>query len=379
MADTLVAKANVGAGTDSLAVDNIAGGAAGVVKVALGIAGAVDGYVSGATPMPVAAASLPLPAGAATEATLATVAGTVGNSNSPYVPGSTGQIMLARRRDTDSSPAADGDLTVFNIDEEGRLKVATKPATYAAVTGSVAAVAQTVFADCQRFSNLMIHCTGTFGTVNCTFEGSLNSTNGTDGNWFLVQAIRSSTNTIETTTGNLSAAPAYAWELSVNALKFFRVRCTARTSGTQDWTFIPGTYATEPVPGAQVSATQPVSGTVTANTTPTAATASIVNSAATTNGTVVKASAGTLYSITASNTGAAVAFLKLHNSTTVTVGTTAVAMTIPIPAGAVLTIPFGSQGMRYGTGICLSITNLAADTDTTAVAASQVKTNIAFI
>lgn len=81
MADTLVAKANVGAGLDQLAVDNITGGAAGVVKLALGVPGAVDGYVSATTPMPVAgdfyqatqpvsAAALPLPTGAATEATL---------------------------------------------------------------------------------------------------------------------------------------------------------------------------------------------------------------------------------------------------------------------------------------------------------------------
>jgi hypothetical protein len=258
--------------------------------------------------------------------------------------------------------------------------VASQPSSYAPITGSVAAVAQTVFAECSLFSNLMLHCFGTFGTVNCTFEGSLNSTDGIDGNWFAVQAIRSNANTIETTTGNLSAAPTYAWELSVNGLKYFRVRCTARTSGTQNWVFIPGTYATEPVPGAQVTATQPVSGTVTATmSAPSTPTASIVNSAATTNGTIIKASAGTIYSVTASNTGAAVAFAKLSNSASITVGTTPVALTIPVPAGSVLTIPFGSQGMRFGTGICLSITNLAPDNDTTAVALGQVKINVAFI
>lgn len=365
MADTLLAKANVGAGTDQLAVDNIAGGAAGVVKVALGIAGAVDGYVSDTTPMPVTSASAYA-------------------EDTPHVSGAIGNLMLALRADSDVSTADDGDYTVLKLDEQGRLKVASMPASYPAITGSIAAVAGTVFADCVRFSNLMIHCSGTFAAINCAFEGSLDSTNGTDGTWFAVQAIRSNANTIETTTGALSAAPAYAWELSVNGLKYFRVRCTARTSGTQNWVFIPGTYATEPVPGAQISGTQPVSGTVTATVTGgtvvgVAPTASIVNSAATTNGTIVKGSAGTLYSITASNTGAAVAFLKLHNSTTVTVGTTAVAMTIPIPAGAVVTIPFGSQGMRYGTGICLSITNLAGDTDTTAVTLGQVKVNTAFI
>jgi hypothetical protein len=218
-----------------------------------------------ASAVPVSASALPLPTGAATETTLVSIASTIAASNSVYTPGSAGQIILARRRDTDNSPAADGDLTVLNIDDEGRLKVASKPASYATVTGNVTSASSTVPINAERFSNLMIHCTGTFAGANCTFEGSLNSTNGTDGAWFSVQAIRSNANTIETTTGVLGAAPAYAWELSVNALKWFRIRATAWTSGTQVWTLVPGTYATEPIPGAQISGTQPVSGTVTAN------------------------------------------------------------------------------------------------------------------
>jgi len=35
--------------------------------------------------------------------------------------------------------------------------------------------------------------------------------------------------------------------------------------------------------------------------------------------------------------------------------------------------------IQNGTGICLSITNLAPDNDTTAVALGQVKTNLAYI
>jgi hypothetical protein len=106
---------------------------------------------------------------------------------------------------------------------------------------------------------------GTFAGVNFTFEGSLNSTNGTDGNWFAIQAVRTNANTIETTSGVLGAAPAYGWELSVNGLNWFRVRATAWTSGTAGIQIQPGAYATEPIPAAQISGTQPVSGTVTAN------------------------------------------------------------------------------------------------------------------
>jgi len=376
--------------------DNVTLPGTGSVVEAVEVGGALRQVVQVANlpdTQPVSATALPLPTGAATETTLAAVqtliaalAAAVGSHNAPFVDGAPGQVILAKRRDSDSTTVADGDLNTLNMDEEGRLKVASKPASYAATVGNVTSATSTVVVNTERFSNLMIHCAGTFAGVNCTFEGSLNSTNGTDGNWFAVQAIRSSANTIETTTGVLAAAPAYAWELSVNALRYFRIRATAWTSGTQVWTLIPGTYATEPIPGAQVSATQPISGTVTATVTggtvmgvaPTTTNA-ILSSAATTNGTVAKASAGTIYGLTVSNTGAAAAFVKLHNSTTITVGTTAVALTVPVPAGGVVSLAWGTQGMRYATGICYSITNLAADTDTTAVALNQVKVNLSYI
>ena len=218
-----------------------------------------------AAAVPVSASALPLPTGAATEATIATLAGVVKIEDTPSTDGDPGFVILAQRRDTDApSAGTDGDYTTLKMDEAGRLKVASQPAAYAVTVGNVTSATSSIPVNTERFSNLMAHCAGTFAGANCTFEGSLNSTNGTDGAWFAVQAIRSNANTIETATGVLAAAPAYAWELSVNALKWFRIRATAWTSGTQVWTMVPGTYATEPIPGAQVSGTQPVSGTVTA-------------------------------------------------------------------------------------------------------------------
>lgn len=302
-----------------------------------------------------------------------------------------GIAMLGIRHDSDTvGIAADGDLCMIHTDEAGRVKVATQPGSIALVSMSVSAIQATAntpvanataFAEVSRASNVTMYVTGTFAGMNCTFEGSLDSTNGTDGTWFGIQAVRTNANTIETTTGALSALPVYAWEMSVNAYKYVRVRCTARTSGTQAWIIQAGTYATEPIPAAQASATQAVSGTVTANSTaPVTPTASAVNSAATTNATVVKASAGTAYSVTASNVGAAAAFVKLYNKASApTVGTDVPVITIPIPAASVVTIPLGSQGYRFATGIGLAITNLAADTDTTAVAAAQVKVITAYI
>ena len=342
---------------------------------------------TGAIAGTVAVSGLPLPTGAATEATLAALSAATGAHDGLAVDGRTGMVVFVRRRDSDAEPMVDdGDLTYLNIDEEGRLKVASKPASYPDITGSITAVQATigtpvvggtVAGDVSRASNVMAFCSGAFSTVNCTFEGSLEAAGDT--NWFGIQAIRSNANTIETATGNLSAQPVYAWEMSVNALKRVRVRCTARTSGTQNWRLVLGTYATEPIPGAQASATQPISGTVTSNlATPTA---SNINSAATTNATVIKGSAGTLYSINAFNNGGAAAYVKLYNKATApTVGTDIPVLVIPVPAGDFnKPLTFGPLGHRFTAGIGLAITGGAADNDTTAVAASQVKALTGFV
>jgi hypothetical protein len=108
--------------------------------------------------------------------------------------------------------------------------------------------------------------------------------------------------------------------------------------------------------------------------------AATFNSASTTNATLIKNSAASVFSITASNAGAAVAFLKVFNLTvSPTVGTSVPVLTIPIPAGVVININFGSQGIRFSAGLSFSVTNLMADADTTAVAAAQVKALFAYI
>lgn len=308
--------------------------------------------------------------------------------DTPHVSGDRGLFILALREDSDAPTANNGDYTSLKMDEEGRLKVATKPASYPATTGNVTSATSTVFINTERFSNLMLHCTGTFAGVNVTFEGSLNSTNGTDGAWFAVQAVRSNANTIELTTGVLGAAPAYAWELSVNALKYFRVRATAWTSGTQVWTMIPGTYATEPIPAAQVSATQPVSGTVTATVANATvlpavpATPYFLNSAATTNGALIITGTSNVSAFYATNEGASAAYIKLYNKATApTVGTDIPEMTIPVPAAAagvpgVANPNIGFFGFRFPLGLGIAITRNAVFSDTTAIGAGEVKVKL---
>jgi hypothetical protein len=353
-----------------------------------------------ASAVPVSASALPLPSGAATEATLATAASAVGAHDAAAANGRAGMVVLVRRRDSDAEPTVDdGDLTFLNIDEEGRLKTSSKPASYPDITGDITAIQATigtpvaggtVSGDVSRASNIMAFCTGTFAGVNVTFEGSLEASG--DANWFGVQAVRSNANTIETTTGVLAAQPAYGWELSVNALRRVRVRCTARTSGAQSWRFVQGTYATEPIPAAQVSATQPVSFTqpaqvagtalmgdvglqVRANATGAASIHHIV-SAATTNVAQIKATAGRVYGYCLSNTTASWRYVKLHNVASATAGA-AVAMTIGLPPNGKAECYMG-QGIGFATAISRSIVTGSADTDATAVAVGDVVGDIFF-
>lgn len=172
---------------------------------------------------------------------------------------------------------------------------------------------------------------------------------------------------------NLGTAPASTTDVRIHAVRVLDMaRLAAELTGGVGRT---DGQAGVPVTGA-VTAT--VSGTVTANTaTPTA---SAVNSAATTNATLVKNAAGTVHSITCSNVGAAVAYVKFYNKASApTVGTDVPVIVIPVPAGQVVNVSFNNVGYRFATGIGLGITNLAPDNDTTAVAAAQVKVLTSYI
>lgn len=127
-------------------------------------------------------------------------------------------------------------------------------------SGVISASGQSVAVSVRDAGNVMVAMTAAaLVGHNATFEGSLDSTNGADGTWFTLQAIRSNANTVETATGVLAASPAYAWEVSVNAINWMRIRATAHTSGTATYAIQPTATATEPVPAAVVTATQPVS------------------------------------------------------------------------------------------------------------------------
>lgn len=98
------------------------------------------------------------------------------------------------------------------------------------------------------------------------------------------------------------------------------------------------------------------------------------NSTADVNAALVNAGRCGLASIVVSNIGGAAAFVKLYDKAGApTVGTDIPVMTIPIAANGVVPLDLGGAPMPFQLGLGLAITNLAADSDTTAVAAGQVK------
>jgi hypothetical protein len=313
--------------------------------------------------------------------------------DSPSVSGDKGLPLLAMRQQADTtSTNTDGDYTLLKIDEEGRLKVATKPASFTLISSNITASAQTAFCDTSRASNVMISMVATsLVGHNVTFEGSIDSTTGSDGNWFGIQAVRSNANTIETSSGVLASTPAYAWEASVNGLSFIRVRATAHTSGTATWKFQRGSYATEPIPAIQTTGTQAVSLTGTTITAISAGTTAIgdvglqaranatgaptpvaINSPATPVGQIIKAGAGRVFSFHLSNSNASPRFLKVFNATAVTMGTTSALYEIEIPPNRVpvtVSLPLSAGAT---TGFAVAVTGARGLTDNTAITLNDV-------
>ena len=120
--------------------------------------------------------------------------------------------------------------------------------------------------------------------------------------------------------------------------------------------------------------TATVSGGVSLSGSATQASSSSHNkvSLASTNATVVKASVGSIYWMLLANTSAFWRYVKFFNKATAPVpGTDVPAYTIAIPPNDTVAVA-NAVGMRFATGIGYSITALAADLDTTAVAAGDV-------
>lgn len=250
----------------------------------------------------------------------------------------------------------------------------------ATTTGSIIAATTVVGPiNVANYNVVTVGIRGTHAGINVTFEASDDNTN-----WFSVIGARTDTFSAASTSGVITSNASWSWDIPVGAFNWFRVRTTAWTSGTGTCTIAAQSMPYEPCPVVGVSGTVTVAGSLTSagttTATPATPTASNISSAATTNATSVKASAGTLYSVSVSNTGAGAAYLKFYNKASApTVGTDVPVLTITVPASGTVNVPFGALGHRFATGIALAITNGAADSDTAAVAAAQVKVLTSYI
>lgn len=102
------------------------------------------------------------------------------------------------------------------------------------VTGALAAINNQVALNVANITGLVIAIsTGAASGISGVFEYSLDSTDGTNGVWYQVTAQRSnSLDTFENGFTTLAATPLYTWNLPVAGVNWFRVRCTAWTSGS---------------------------------------------------------------------------------------------------------------------------------------------------
>lgn len=101
------------------------------------------------------------------------------------------------------------------------------------VVGTITSAAGQVAFNINGLNNVGLFMVLTGVTAaNFVFEASIDSTDGVNGNWFSVLGTRSNLTSIESTSGTLSATPAYGWVFSVVCFNYFRVRATAGTFGT---------------------------------------------------------------------------------------------------------------------------------------------------
>jgi hypothetical protein len=278
------------------------------------------------------------------------------------------------------------------LNDEGRVKVSTLPGLPEACSGvlTTTAAAATditgtgcvggtgyIALDVSRASNVMFSLQNTGGTNMAAgqfaIEASLDSTNGTDGTWIAIQAVRSNANTVVTNTGTLTAnagaGGGFGFEASVNANMWFRLRVTTNvTAGAQaKWTILRGSYATEPIPAAQTHA-------VTMTATTIGGSASVGgqtlfrNVALSNTDVAVKTSAGRVYSWYFKNPDAsATAWVHFYNAliANVTVGTTVPVWSVEVPAGIAKEIVF-TIPMTFATAITIAATTSYDHTVSTA-------------
>lgn len=273
----------------------------------------------------------------------------------------------------------------------------TWPQKFALVQGTLNASGNTLFADTSVASNLIVHVKNIGSAADVAgvvvFEGSVDSTTGSDGTWFPLQATRSGDGTQETgrAASSLAAGAAnpYAWKISTAGAMWFRIRNTTAVtaSSSMEWTIARSAKGSDPaainqsatavtVSSGSINSTPvgttPVSVASTLVTQEIAATKYQVQSTASNNAAVVKASAGALLEISVFNASANTIYVKLYDKSTVPAPATDGALlmdVIPVTTNSrSVPVEFGTAGKKFTSGIGIAIVANPANTDNTSVA-----------
>lgn len=330
--------------------------------------------------VPISAASLPLPSGAATSANQTTA-----NSSLSSIDGKTPALVTGRVpvdgsgvTQPVSGPLTDTQLRATAVPVSGTVAISNSsveisndvgnpipigPSAQTNATGSASANnTDLISVACDSFRSVNFQITGTWvGTI--TSQVSNDNTN-----WFPLGCFTASSQSfVSTATVN---AINYG---SLNGYQFFRLRFTAYTSGTAS---VIAYFNRENVPTSVIAANP--TNTVVGSTVSTAVTLYTVNSAATTNAANIKSTAANLYGISAMNTSATTKYVRFYSkATTPTVGTDVPIMVVAVPATSSKEIEY-VPGLRVATGLGVSITGGAAATDATAVAAGDVQLLVSY-
>lgn len=234
------------------------------------------------------------------------------------------------------------------------------------VTASASSAATIFTQDASAYRFLIIQATGTWaGTV--AVEGSNDNTN-----WVAIPLI----NSVSQANSPVNSFNNNGLYLVPIGSKYLRSRVSSYSSGTV--TLVAEFYySATPLHTMGVSAGQYGTWTVT----PIPATSgggSIyrVLWPANATGVNIKPSAGQLYGYQIANTAASIRYVKLYNKATApTVGTDTPVLTLGIQPSSSLNFD-STTGIAFAAGIGIGVTNLVADSDTTAPTANDVIVNV---
>lgn len=177
----------------------------------------------------------------------------------------------------------------------------------------------------------------------------------------------------------IAASTRRSWAIAVTC-RYIRVRISTAFSGGTVQAIAQMSSVPFALPVMNVQQATAASLAVAATSTPANATGHFLSSAASTNATSVKTSAGSIYGLQLTNLSASVAFVKLYRkSSAPVVGTDVPDFVIRIGANSHISVDCGQLGIRMTSGIAYAITGGSADTDTTAVAAGDVRVSMHYI